>query len=249
MTPAAEVGGVALVTGGTGGLGRAVVTELLDAGAHVVVPWVAERERDAVASEIGDRSDVHLVEANLLSAEPKAKRENGVVGGAENAVAMAAELGELRSVVNLVGGFAAGERIHAEPPETLEKMLALNLSTAVNTSRAALPKMLEAGGGSIVCVGTKVAYEPFSGGAAYAISKAAVMALVRSLHAEYRDDGIRANAIVPNVIDTPANRESMPDADFGKWVRPAEIARVVRFLCSDDSSPISGDEIPVYGQS
>ena len=99
-------------------------------------------------------------------------------------------------------------------------MLALNLSTAVNTSRAALPKMLEAGGGSIVCVGTKVAYEPFSGGAAYAISKAAVLALVRSLHAEYRDDGVRANAIVPNVIDTPANRKDMPDADFDKWVAP-----------------------------
>ena len=128
-------------------------------------------------------------------------------------------------------------------------MLALNLTTAVNASRAALPTMLEAGGGSIVCVGTRSALEPFSGGAAYAISKAAVLALVRSLHAEYRDDGIRTNAIVPSVIDTPANRESMPDADFDSWVEPAEIARVIRFLCSDDSSPISGDEIPVYGRS
>ena len=109
--------------------------------------------------------------------------------------------------------------------------------------------MLEAGGGAIVCVGTKVAYEPFSGGAAYAISKAAVLALVRSLDAEYRDDGIRANAIVPNIIDTPANREDMPDADFDKWVKPAEIARVIRFLCSEDSSPISGAEIPVYGRT
>ena len=240
MTPAGQAGsvdGVALVTGGTGGLGRAVVAELLDAGAQVVVPWVAERERDAVSSELGDRDELHLIEANLLE------------GGAAEAVEAASEAGELRSVVNLVGGFAAGDRIHEEPPETLEKMLALNLSTAVNTSRAALPKMLDAGGGSIVCVGTKVAYEPFSGGAAYAISKAAVLALVRALHAEYRDDGIRANAIVPSVIDTPANRESMPGADFDKWVEPAEIARVVRFLCSADSSPISGDEIPVYGRS
>ena len=237
MTPAAQVEGVALVTGGTGGLGRAVVAELLDAGAQVVVPWVAERERDAAASELVERDELHLVEANLLE------------GGAEAAVNAAAGVGELRSVVNLVGGFAAGDRIHEEPPETLEKMLALNLSTAVNTSRAALPKMLAAGGGSIVCVGTKVAYEPFSGGAAYAISKAAVLALVRALHAEYRDDGVRTNAIVPSVIDTPANRESMPDADFDKWVEPAEIARVVRFLCSADSSPISGHEIPVYGRT
>jgi len=237
MTPAAQVEGVALVTGGTGGLGRAVVAELLDAGAQVVVPWVVERERDAISSELGERDELHLIEADLLG------------GGAAEAVDAAARAGELRSVVNLVGGFAAGERIHEEPPETLENMLALNLSTAVNTSRAALPKMLAAAAGSIVCVGTKVAYEPFSGGAAYAISKAAVLALVRALHAEYRDDGIRTNAIVPNVIDTPANRSSMPDADFDKWVEPVEIARVVRFLCSADSSPVSGDEIPVYGRS
>ena len=99
--------------------------------------------------------------------------------------------------------------------------------------------MLDGGGGAIVCVGTKVAYQPFSGGAAYAISKSAVLALVRSLDVEYREDGIRANAIVPNVIDTPANRESMPDADHSKWVQPAEIARVIRFLCSADS--LAGD--------
>lgn len=237
MTPAAQVDGVALVTGGTGGLGRAVVAELLEAGAEVVVPWVAEREREAVESELGERGELCLVEADLLE------------GGAEAAVEAASQHGELRSLVNLVGGFAAGGRLHEEPAEAMEKMLRLNLTTAANASRAALPKMLDAGGGAIVCVGTKVAYEPFSGGAAYAISKAAVLALVRSLHAECCDDGVRTNAIVPSVIDTPANRESMPDADFDKWVEPAAIAKVVRFLCSADSSPISGAEIPVYGRS
>ena len=98
-------------------------------------------------------------------------------------------------------------------------------------------------------MGTKVAFQPFSGGAAYAISKSAVLALVRSLDVEYRDDGIRANAIVPNIIDTPANRESQPDADYSKWVQPAEIARVIRFLCSQDSKPVTGSAIPVYGQT
>ncbi len=237
MTETGRIDGVAIVTGGTGGLGQSVVADLLDAGAQVVAPWLVERERDSIQQALGDREGLTLLEANLLE------------GGAEAVAEAAAQAGPLRTLVNLVGGFAAGERLHQTPPEDVEKMLALNLTTALNASRAALPRMLEAGGGAIVCVGTKVAYEPFSGGAAYAISKSAVLALVRSLDVEYRDDGIRANAVVPSVIDTPANRSSMPEADFSAWVTPAEIARVIRFLCSDDSAPISGAEIPVFGRA
>ena len=237
MTEPGRLEGVALVTGGTGGLGQAVVAELLEAGAQVVAPWLVEAERDGIQKALGDREGLTLVEANLLE------------GGAEAAVAAAKEQGPLTALVNLVGGFAAGDRIHETGPETFDKMLALNLTTALNASRAAIPELLAGGGGAIVCVGTKVAYEPFSGGAAYAISKSAVLALVRSLNAEYRDDGIRANAIVPSIIDTPANRKSMPDADHSKWVQPAEIARVIRFLCSPDSSPVTGAEIPVYGRT
>lgn len=235
MTRGGSLGGVALVTGGTGGLGRAVVEELLGAGARVVTTWLVGAEREAAEAAFGDREGLTLVEANLLE------------DGAERAVAVAREIGPLTSLVNLVGGFASGPRLHEADPGELQKMLALNLSTAANAGRAAIPAMLEAGGGAIVCVGTKVAFEPFSGGAAYAISKAAVLALVRSLDVEYRGDGIRANAIVPNVIDTPANREAMPDADHSKWVRPEQIAAVIRFLCSSDSAPISGAAIPVYG--
>ena len=237
MTEPGQVEGVVVVTGGTGGLGQAVVAELLDAGAQVVVPWLVEREREGIEAALGDRDGLTLVEANLLE------------GGAEAVVAAAKERGQLGALVNLVGGFAAGDRIHETEPAAFEKMLALNLTTALNASRAAIPELLASGGGAIVCVGTKVAYSPFSGGAPYAISKSAVLALVRSLDVEYREDGIRANAIVPNIIDTPANRESMPDADHSKWVQPAEIARVIRFLCSEDSSPVTGAAIPVYGQT
>lgn len=237
MTTPGRVEGVALVTGGTGGLGRAVVSELLDAGAAVVTTWLVDREREAIERELGDRDGLHLVEANLLEDE------------AQVAVDAAAEHGPLSTLVNLVGGFSQGGRWHEAPPEELERMIALNLMTAVHACRAAAPAMIAGGGGAIVCVGTRAALEPFSGGGAYAVSKAAVLALVGSLDADYRDDMIRANAIVPSVIDTPANRESMPDADFERWVQPAEIARVVRFLCSDDSAPISGAEIPVYGRA
>ena len=231
----AAIDGVAVVTGGTGGLGQAVVAALLDSGAQVVTTWLVDSERESIEAALGDRDGLTLVEANLLE------------DGADAAVATAREQGQLRALVNLVGGFAQGPRLHEGDPGELQKLLALNLTTAVNASRAAIPALIEGGGGAIVCVGTKVAYQPFSGGAAYAISKSAVLALVRSLDVEYREDGIRANAIVPNVIDTPANRESMPGADHSKWVRPEQIARVIRFLCSDESSPITGAAIPVYG--
>jgi len=237
MTDPGRIEGVALVTGGTGGLGQAVVAELLEAGAQVVTTWMVEREREAIGAALGEPEGLHLVEANLLE------------GGAEAAVTAAKEAGELRALVNLVGGFASGPRLHEAAPEELEKMLALNLTTAVNCCRAALPAMLEADAGAIVCVGTRAALEPFSGGSAYAISKAAVLALVRSLDVEYRDEGVRANAVLPSVIDTPANREAMPDADFSAWVTPSQIARVIRFLCSGDSEPISGASIPVYGRA
>jgi NAD(P)-dependent dehydrogenase (short-subunit alcohol dehydrogenase family) len=238
MTAPGRVEGVALVTGGTGALGRAVVAELLEGGAEVVTTWVVEREREAVERALGDHNGLHLVWADLLAE-----------GGPEGAVAAATEVGEVRALVNLVGGFAAGERLGEDDPGTLERMLALNLSTALGASRAALPALVEAGGGAIVCVGARAALQPFSGGAAYAISKAAVLELVRVLDVEYRDDGVRANAVVPSVIDTPANREASPDAEYDRWVKPEQIARVIRFLCSPDSAPISGAEIPVYGRA
>jgi NAD(P)-dependent dehydrogenase (short-subunit alcohol dehydrogenase family) len=140
-------------------------------------------------------------------------------------------------------------RIHETPIETFEEQLRLNLRPGYLVCGAAVPVLLEAGGGAIVCVSSRAARQPFSGAAGYVVSKAAVLALVDTLDAEYRKDGIRANAVLPSVIDTPANRRSMPDADFATWVAPEEIAGVIRFLCSDDASAMSGGHLPVYGQA
>jgi NAD(P)-dependent dehydrogenase (short-subunit alcohol dehydrogenase family) len=112
-----------------------------------------------------------------------------------------------------------------------------------------LPHLIEAGAGAIVLVSTRAALQPFAGAAGYISSKAAVIALVKALAVEYRDEGVRANAILPSVIDTPGNRASMPDADFGKWVTPAEIAGVIAFLASEQSAPTSGAAVPVYGRA
>ena len=115
--------------------------------------------------------------------------------------------------MNLVGGFHAGGRVHESPVADLQAQLRINLEPAWLVTGAALPAMLAAGEGAVVCVSSRTALQPFPGGAAYAVAKAAVLAFVDALHVEYAQDGIRANAILPSVIDTPANRASQPDAD------------------------------------
>jgi NAD(P)-dependent dehydrogenase (short-subunit alcohol dehydrogenase family) len=221
-----------LVTGGTGGLGAAVTQAFLDGGWRVVVPWIAERELERVQSH--DR--LELVRADLFDPD---------------AVAAAVQTAgpSLRAAVNLVGGFAIHDRVHETPIETFEEQLRLNLRPTYLVCAAALPVLLAAGGGAIVCVSSRAARQPFPGAAGYVVSKAAVLALVDALDAEYRKDRIRVNAVLPSVIDTPFNRASMPDADFDTWVSPEEIARVIRFLCSDDASVTSGAHLPVYGRA
>jgi NAD(P)-dependent dehydrogenase (short-subunit alcohol dehydrogenase family) len=224
--------GSAIVSGGTGGLGQAVVARLLGEGWRVVVPWVVPAERDRMT----EREGLELVEANLLEKS--------------DAAAVVARAGDdLRAVVNLVGGFDAPGRVADVDVERFEAQLRLNLRPTYLLSQAALPRLTAAGGGAIVCVGTRAALHPFPGAAGYVASKAAVLAFVKALDVEYRDEGVRANAILPSVIDTPPNRQAMPDADHTKWVTPDEIAGVIAHLCSEESAPISGAWIPVYGRA
>jgi NAD(P)-dependent dehydrogenase (short-subunit alcohol dehydrogenase family) len=226
----------AIVTGGTGGLGSAVVARLLDDGWRVVVPWVVERELERVQQ----REGLELVQADLF--DPDAVASVVSLGAADSGA-------RLGGVVNLVGGFSMGGRVHETPIEEFEKQFRLNLRPTYLVVSAAVPHLLSAGGGSIVCVGTRAAVQPFSGAAGYISSKAAVIAFAQAVAAEYKNDGIRCNAILPSVIDTPANRQSMPKADFDKWVKPAEIAGVISHLLSDASRPTSGAAIPVYGRA
>jgi NAD(P)-dependent dehydrogenase (short-subunit alcohol dehydrogenase family) len=225
-----------LVTGGTGALGGAVVAAFLEVGWRAAVTWIDPKERERVA----EREGLALIEADLF--DPAA---------VERAVAEAAADGTapLRAVANLVGGYAGGARVHETALEDFERQFTLNLRPTYLVTRAAIPHLIEAGGGSIVCVSTRAAVQPFSGAAGYIASKAAVLAFVRAVGVEYRDDGVRCNAILPSVLDTPANRAAQPDADHSRWVPPAEIAQVVRFLCSEESAPVSGAEVPVYGRA
>ena len=224
-----------LVTGGTGGLGGAVTKSFLAAGWRVVVPT-----REPIGEGAARRREgLELVPADLL--EPRSVAE--VVGVA------AAGPAPLRAVVNLVGGYAGGPRVHETEPADFDRQLTLNLRPTFLVTRAALPHLIDAGGGALVYVSARAAVQPFAGASAYITAKAAVLAFAQAVAVEYRADAIRANTILPSVIDTPANRSAMPNADHSRWVPPEQIAAVIRFLCSDESAPTSGAAIPVYGRA
>jgi NAD(P)-dependent dehydrogenase (short-subunit alcohol dehydrogenase family) len=217
-------GHTALVTGGAGGLGRAVVDALLGDGWRVVVPIEA-------GSDLAQRPGLSTVVADLTDPDDVAR-----------AVRTA---GDLRTVVNLVGGFAADQPVAQTPIDEFERLFRLNLRPTYLVTQAVLPHLMGAGGGSIVCTGAASALTPFAGGAGYTASKAAVIALAKAVAAEGRPHGVRCNVILPTMIDTKANRDAMPESEWHKLVPPARIASVVAFLCSDRSSAINGAEIPV----
>jgi len=224
---AAEV----LVAGGTGALGAAVVKELVRSGYPVAATWVVERERERLEGVEG----VELIKADLFDA-----------GQAAAAVAAISDVG---AVVNLVGGYAEGGRVHETDPDEFDRLMRLNLRPNILLAHAAIPRFLRRGGGAFVATSARPALKPFAGAPAYIVSKAAVLSFIQTLDAEYRQDSIRANAVLPSVIDTPANRAAQPDADYSRWVDPEEIARVIRFLVSDESSAMSGAAVPVYGRA
>lgn len=232
----------AIVTGGTGGLGAAVVARLLDQGWRVVVPWIVEHELERV----DERPGLELIQADLFDPDSVQEVVEAGAGAAD------APLGGL---VNLVGGFAAGGRVHETPIEDFERQFTLNLRATYLMTQAFVSRVLAdapaegQADAAIVCVGTRAVRRPFSGAAGYISSKAAVLAFTEAVALEYRDDGIRCNAILPSVIDTPGNRASMPKADFSKWVRPEDIAKVISHLLSNNSAPVSGAAIPVYGRA
>lgn len=226
----------ALITGGTGGLGVAVTKRFLRGGWRVVVPWKFTKELDRLERH----PRLELVEADLFEAGPVARCLQTAAADRE---------APLAAVVNLVGGYAAGGRVHETPVTDFEAQLRLNLRPTYLVCQAAIPHLLRAGGGAIVCVSSRAALRPFSGAAGYVVAKAAVLAFVSALVAEYRDDSIRINAIVPSVIDTPANRAAQPNADTSRWVQPGEIAETIHFLCGPEAAPISGAYVPVYGRA
>ncbi len=236
-TPGPPREATVLVTGATGGLGPAVVAAFLDDGWRVVATSRSGRPpQDLVGA---DR--LESVATDLF--EPADVAEAVTVAAADRARA------PLRALVNLVGGYAVGGLVHETPVEQFERQLTLNLRPTYLVTQAVLPHLVEGGGGAVVCVSARAAVAPFRGAGGYVSAKAAVLAFSQAVAVEYRAAGVRCNAVLPSVIDTPANRADQPDADTSRWVPPGQVAAVIRFLCSDDSAPTSGAAIPVYGRA
>ena len=232
---------IVLVTGGTGGLGREVTTAFLEAGATVTVTFQRAEEFDAVAAA-----------AKQIGAAPPEGVSVDVTDApaVEKCVAeIVAKHGRLDILVNTVGGYAGGKNLWEVDARTYDQMLGLNLKAGFVLARAVVPVMIRQKRGWIVNIASKAAFDHAAGGALYAASKAGALAMIDSLAAEVKPHNINVNSVLPSIIDTPTNRKAMPGADFSKWPKPEEIARVILFLCSEEARVIHGAAIPVYGKS
>jgi NAD(P)-dependent dehydrogenase (short-subunit alcohol dehydrogenase family) len=223
-------GKVVVVTGALGALGKVVVEAALARGAQVAGVDHAASQIPATASRI-ELGNVDLSDA------AQAKKAIDVV---------AAHFGRLDALINIAGGFAF-ETVAEGDPKTWQRMYALNVLTALNASRSAIPHLAASLAARIVNIGAMGALQAGAGMGAYAASKAGVHRLTEALAAEWKGK-ITVNAVLPSIIDTPANRTSMPKADFSKWVTPQELANVILFLASDAASAVTGALLPVSGR-
>lgn len=231
-------GKVVLVAGGTGGLGRAVSLAFLNEGAFVVVTHQIQAEWDALVEAAGaNRAKLDGQSVDVTNETETSRLVERVIQ----------QHGRLDALVNTVGGYTGGVKLWEQDGAVLERMLALNVRAGYALTHAAVPAMLRQGGGAIVNIAAKSGVDHPAGASAYAASKAAAIAMMNSLAADLAGSGVRVNSVLPSIIDTQANRKAMPDADFAKWPKPEDIARVILFLCSTDAKVIHGASIPVYG--
>ena len=224
-------GRVVLITGAKGGLGNFVTPEFLNAGALVVGTSRSISQNDfahanfhAEPAEIGDGAQARALVERVVS-----------------------QWQRVDVLVHLVGGFAGGKTVDDTDDATLDRMLDMNLRSFFHIARAVLPVMRTQTSGSVLAIGSRTATEPAATLGAYTASKAALVALVRTIALENKQAGVAANVILPGTMDTPANRAAMPAADFSRWVNPQQVASMLVHLASDTARQVTGAVIPIYG--
>lgn len=219
-------GKVVLITGSSGGLGQTVVPSFMSAGARVVAV-----DRDPPPAQ---RAGVNVMTADVTDEAHVRRLVDDI----------ARTVGSIDVLINLVGGFALGRVVYTDA-SLWQRMLTMNLTSAFLLSKAVLPHMLEQQAGRILHVAARAALEPFPGAAAYIVSKSGLVAMIHALSLELAGSGVTVNGVLPTTIDTPANRQCMPDADPSKWARPESIAQTLLFLASEEASQINGALVPV----
>ena len=229
-------GKVVVVTGGFGVLGAAVARAFATSGARLALLDLAMHAPDALAAELDEQ---HLLLGGVDLGELESSRR------AMAAAAM--RFGGIDVLVNVAGGFQWQTLLEGDV-ETWDQLYRMNLRTAVVACKVALPALIERGRGAIVNVGAGAAARASAGMGAYTASKAGVQRLTESLADELKEHGIRVNAVLPSIIDTPRNRADMPNADHSRWVRPEALAEAVMFLASDAASAVTGAALPVRGR-
>jgi NAD(P)-dependent dehydrogenase (short-subunit alcohol dehydrogenase family) len=224
-------GKIVLVTGANGGLGRDVTLAFLAADATVTGTSLKIRQSD-------------FNHANFTGLQADISNDQGANALVEQVLT---RFGRIDVLAHTVGGFAGGQSVAETDDATFQKMLDLNLNSTFHLLRAVLPAMRRTGNGRIVAIGSRAALEPGANVGAYSASKAAMVSLIRTVALENQDAGLTANVILPGTMDTPANRKSMPNADFSQWVRPATVASLMVWLARDAGKDVNGAVIPVYG--
>lgn len=230
---------VIVITGAAGNLGRAVAQAFAAQGAHLALLDLRAEGIEATIAACRGQASARAFPTNLIDAPTVDATFDAVLGA----------LGRIDVLANIAGGFTMGPLIQDTEDKDWDFMMDLNVRSVFNTCRRAIPAMLGNGGGRIVNVSARAAEQGKGRMGPYCASKAAVRTLTESLAAENRFDNINVNCILPGTIDTPQNRQAMPDADFSTWVPPAALADVVTFLASNAARCISGAAIPVYGKS
>src|SRR6266850_8170451 len=222
---------VVLITGAKGGLGSFVTQRFLATGATVV----------GISRSI---SQADFPEANFVALPVDFTKAGAVRAAVESIVS---RFGRLDALVHLLGGFAGGQTVAETDDATWEQMCDLNLTSAFYVLRAVIPHLRKSGKGRIIAIGSLTAAEPHAGLGAYVTFKAALTMLVRTVASENKDAGLMANVVLPGTMDTPANRKSMPNADFSKWVQPKDVAELVLSLSDVRARHMTGVAVPIEG--
>jgi NAD(P)-dependent dehydrogenase (short-subunit alcohol dehydrogenase family) len=229
-------GRVAVVTGGTGALGQAITSALLEAGGSVAIPYAVPAELKELEARLAPE-----LRTRLLALPADVTREDAM---GKFVHAVRDRHGRVDGLVNAVGGFAGGDLLSTSLAEW-ERMMALNLTSTAIACRAVLPVMIAGGGGRIVNIASRAVLSPQGGFIAYTVSKAGVITLTQALSQEVKKHRVTVNAVLPSTMDTPGNRHAMPDADRSEWVRTEDVAHVVAFLLSERAAAVTGAALTV----